>query len=343
MAENRDPNARAGAALLLPGPLLSPTLLRNNRSLVRENARLLLGRGCARSLDADAPAESPQDLVAALRGSRRFHDLVSTIAQQRSSALAVRAGGGVGAAGVGSEEGREALERAFSALQQHAAQQQHALHQLQRSLAVWRRWRLSQNLVHWHRTVVESAFDALASAFDRWRHYLRAKSHSRMLEDRLAALQRTLRRALLEHCLHWWSLMMYGTHTVGSRGCCTLAQARMTRARARARAQTTHTHTCKFGVCRDILRGARLRLLASCLRALRRGGQVCAWTRAAKRRAACVCAATALTRTFHGWRECALDCRCAVCVCVCVCACVCVVIVRQTKTLDLICYLSCVC
>jgi hypothetical protein len=242
MAENRDPNARAGAALLLPGPLLSPTLLRNNRSLVRENARLLLGRGCARSLDADAPAESPQDLVAALRGSRRFHDLVSTIAQQRSSALAVRAGGGVGAAGVGSEEGREALERAFSALQQHAAQQQHALHQLQRSLAVWRRWRLSQNLVHWHRTVVESAFDALASAFDRWRHYLRAKSHSRMLEDRLAALQRTLRRALLEHCLHWWSLMMYGTHTVGSRGCCTLAQACMTRARARARTQTTHTH-----------------------------------------------------------------------------------------------------
>ena len=59
-----------------------------------------------------------------------------------------------------------------------------------------------------HRTVVESAFDALACAFDKWRRYHHAKEHSRMLEDRLAELQRTLQRALLAQYLAWWSLLM---------------------------------------------------------------------------------------------------------------------------------------
>jgi hypothetical protein len=61
---------------------------------------------------------------------------------------------------------------------------------------------------HRHRNVVESAFDALACAFDKWRRYYHAQEHSRMLEDRLIEMQRTLRRALLSQYLAWWSLLM---------------------------------------------------------------------------------------------------------------------------------------
>jgi hypothetical protein len=147
MSENRNPNRRlllgdGGAPpALLPWTTFSPTVVRNNQSLVRENARVLLGQSCG----------SPADVVAALRSTRRFQDLVSSLEQQRSGPAPVRASASSSAAGLGSGDGLlcETQRRAFAALRRHAAAQQRALHGLQRSLAAWRRWRLSQHLVHW--------------------------------------------------------------------------------------------------------------------------------------------------------------------------------------------------
>ena len=147
MSENRNPNRRlllgdGGAPpALLPWTTFSPTVVRNNQSLVRENARVLLGQSCG----------SPADVVAALRSTRRFQDLVSSLEQQRSGPAPVRASASSSAAGLGSGDGLlcETQRRAFAALRRHAAAQQRAVNGLQRSLAAWRRWRLSQHLVHW--------------------------------------------------------------------------------------------------------------------------------------------------------------------------------------------------
>ena len=147
MAENRNPNRRpflgggVPAEPQLSWTTFSPTLVRNNQILVRENARVLLGQSCG----------SPADVVAALRRSRRFQDLVSSLEQQRSGPAPVHASASSSAAGQGSGDGLlcETQRRAFAALRRHAAAQQRAVNGLQRSLAAWRRWRLSQHLVHW--------------------------------------------------------------------------------------------------------------------------------------------------------------------------------------------------
>ncbi len=147
MAENRNPNrsfsgdSERALPALLSWTTFSPTLVRNNQSLVRENARVLLGHSCG----------SPADVVAALRRSRRFQDLVSSLEQQRSGPAPVHASASSSAAGLGSGDRLlcETQRRAFAVLRRHAAAQQCAVHGLQRSLAAWRRWRLSQHLVHW--------------------------------------------------------------------------------------------------------------------------------------------------------------------------------------------------
>jgi hypothetical protein len=255
-------NADANRMCVLPQcTLLSPPLVRSHRSLVHENAKLLVGsRSQAR--DWGSASTAPEAMLASLRSSRRFQELVSTMAQQKKWAKDRRK---QVAKAVPPDSTRLAgfVRHAFAALRLHAEAQQREVNALIRSLAAWRRQQLSLHLALWHSAVIECAFDLLATAFDQWLRYCKTKARSRVLEDGLAALSRTLRLWTLEHYFHWWSLVS------------------------------------------DLSRDVRLRSLAAALHAFQSGAHVCAWMRAAKRRAMCFSTALTLTRTFHLWHACA--------------------------------------
>lgn len=193
---------------------LSPTL-RTHRFLVHDAAKLLVDAAAAGGVGHEyavgahvAAARSPANLLASLQSSRRFQDLVSTVAQQKARQSYDWQGRGRG------PHAALCVVHAFATLRQHARAQQRDVHMLIRSLAAWRRQQLMQHLLLWQRVVVERRFDALASSFDMWRRCADAAAHTHLLEERLAALTPTLRLSPLLRYMQWWSFISDITRAV---------------------------------------------------------------------------------------------------------------------------------
>ena len=167
----------------------------------REAATLLLGEQRA----AVCPVRTPTETLKMLRGSPRFHDLVTQMEQNRQ----LRACGPSEREHVAAEilHREEGVRRAFGCLVQHVGAQQRGVNQLMRALSAWRRRKLFQHLIHWHCCVVEGAFDALAAAVDTWKRAVAAGAKKRVLEDSAFVLQQTVQLRHLERCVNWWSFL----------------------------------------------------------------------------------------------------------------------------------------
>ena len=181
--------------------LLSPALMQRFVVQAREAATLLLGEQRA----AVCPVRTPTETLEMLRGSERFHDLVTQMEQNRQ----LRACGPSEREHVAAEilHREEGVRRAFGCLVQHVGAQQRGVNQLMRALSAWRRRKLFQHLIHWHCCVVEGAFDALAAAVDTWKRVVAAGAKKRVLEDSAFVLQQTVQLRHLERCVNWWSFL----------------------------------------------------------------------------------------------------------------------------------------
>jgi hypothetical protein len=178
--------------------LLSPKLMYTHRFLVQTNARMLVSVADG----APSAAGSPAEFLAALRSSRRFQELVSTITQHKARVDDGRQSHTLTLVEARSRAAAEkfcddvlvaCVRRAFASLQQHALEQRREIQALVHSLALWRQTHLSRHLVHWHRFVVEHTFDAIASSFDKWLRYKNGKARIRVLQQSATFLTQATR------------------------------------------------------------------------------------------------------------------------------------------------------